>query len=958
MADGDNFLELQFESGESSLSVRRFHVNEMLNELFEVNVIARSHDPNIDLESIVGKAAGFRMHTGYAFALGPERLWTGVCSHMEQVQVEVSDKGESTYFLRIVPDMWLLTQRVGNRIFQRKTLPEIVDAVLAEWKIEPKKILNKKYIPHDYVVQYGETDFAFVCRLLERAGITFHFTFEAKNDTVLTLTDQPERGPVRPGPPIHWVDNPNRSAQLEFVTKVRVTQGVRPGKFTIREYDFRKKPDFPYFSHAEPAPPPEAFYEHYHYHPGDSLRVDPPDGGNGGTPIADDKGKVRTSQQELDGHAGRSLSSVRRSRREVLFQSNCADLAPGMLFSIDRHPRSDLKPSDQLLVRGFTIEGAASDAWTFTGRAVYAKVPYMPDNKTPRPRVAGVQSAVVVGPAGKEIYTDEFGRVRVQFHWDRDGKYDDESSCWMRVSQPWAGTGYGFQLIPRVGHEVLVGYLEGDPDQPIVVGRVYSMLNRVPHKLPDHKTRSTWKSDTSPHDEGFNEIMYEDKKGEELFFVQAQRDLQKLVKREEVERVHDDRLVVVGKDRSAVVKTVDATLVGETYTQQMVSPPSVDDLQILPQKDPKVSPLPTTTEMVKKRVIFTTGKATVAFDDDSISFQADGDIKIHAHGGDAIFEGSTAWLNSIPPTSAPSPGGILTWIAGLFSSTKADKRQILNKHQASRAELKYKALSPDDKKAFDQAISKAKSDDEKAYLRKALAAGRSTAEITAFADRIRGKDATWMQDNLKLTGSSKGTGVQQQFSHSCNATTMQALRGELDPIYALGVHDQNPNMDKVDDLDPNKYNPNLAAEQKAVLESKYNGTLGKMGAGVADARGGTAGRGRWIDDKLNELTPQTGIKYETQKLGPSLSTKQAVANIDTAVRQGAPVPIVIGPTPGSTMHYVLVTGASDAQPTTYTIHDPWSGQTVTRTRDQLENGQIGIGNLNHLSAVEQPTFVN
>src|SRR6202044_2574907 len=115
---------------------------------------------------------------------------------------------------------------------------------------------------------------------------------------------------------------------------------------------------------------------------------------------------------------------------------------------------------------------------------------------------------------------------------------------------------------PRVGHEVLVGYLDGDPDQPLVVGRVYSMLNRVPHKLPDHKTRSTWKTDTSPHDGGFNEIMYEDKKGEELFFVQAELDLQKLVKREEVERIHDDRLVVVGKDRQAVVKTVDATLVG------------------------------------------------------------------------------------------------------------------------------------------------------------------------------------------------------------------------------------------------------------------------------------------------------------------------------------------------------------------------------------------------------------
>jgi type VI secretion system secreted protein VgrG len=957
MADGDPFLDLQLESGESSLSVRRFHVHEGLNDLFEVNLLARSHDPNVDLESIVGKAAGFHLHTGYAHAQTPERLWTGVCSHVEQVQVEVSDKGESTYFLRIVPDLWRLTQRVGNRIFQRKTLPDIVALVLAEWKIEPKKILNETYLPHDYVVQYGETDFSFVSRLLERAGITFHFTFATTAATLLTLTDQPQRGPVRPGPAISWVDHPNRSAQLELVTNVRVTQGVRPGKYTVREHDFRKKPDFPFFSHAAPAAPPEDFYEQYHYRPGGSLRVDPPDGGNGGTPVADDRGKVRASQQELDGGAGRGLASVRRSRREVLFQSNCVDLAPGILFAIDRLPRSDLQPSDQLLVAGFTVEGAAGDLWTFTGRAVYAKYAYVPDLKTPRPRIAGVQSAVVVGPPGKEIYTDELGRVRAQFHWDREGKYDDESSCWMRVAEPWAGAGYGVQLLPRVGHEVLVGYLDGDPDQPLVVGRVYNMLNPVPHKLPDHKTRSTWKGDSSPHDGGFSEILYEDKKSEELLFVQAQRDLQKLVKREEVERVHDDRIIVVGKDRSAVVKTVDATLVGEGFALGMVSPPSADDLAILAQGQPSVSPLATTTEMIANRIVFTTGEATVAFDGDSIAFQAEGDITIHARGGDAIFEGSHAYLNSIPPASAPAPGGGKKKRAGATSAAKRARRQILNPHQIARAELKYKALSPADKKVFDEAAAKAKSPAERSYLRKALAAGRSAAEIQAFAGRIRGKDAIWLRDNLKLTGSSKGTGVQQQFSHSCNATTMQALRGELDPIYSLEVHDQNPDMDKIDDLDPQKYNPSLAAEQRAVLESPYAGKLGAMGGGVADARAGSAGIGRWLDDKLNALTPSTGIHYDTQMVGAGLTETQATANIDAAVRQGAPVPIVIGQNPGETTHYVLVTGASRTQPTTYTLHDPWAGTTMTRTRAQMESGSLGVGGMDHITAVEQPSFV-
>src|SRR5262249_47003271 len=155
-----------------------------------------------------------------------------------------------------------------------KTLPEIVQAVLGEWKIQPKLLLDKKYIQHDYVVQYEESDYHFVCRLLERAGITFYFTFGDK--TVLTLSDEPHPGPAPGGDPIPAVDNPNREAEMDFVTRVHVGQGVRPGKFTIREFDFRKKPDFPYFSKAKPSPAPEDFFEQYHYMPGDSFRVNPP----------------------------------------------------------------------------------------------------------------------------------------------------------------------------------------------------------------------------------------------------------------------------------------------------------------------------------------------------------------------------------------------------------------------------------------------------------------------------------------------------------------------------------------------------------------------------------------------------------------------------------------------------------------------------------------------------------
>jgi type VI secretion system secreted protein VgrG len=166
--------------------------------------------------------------------------------------------------------------------------------------------------------------------------------------------------------------------------------------------------------------------------------------------------------------------------------------------------------------------------------------------------VVGVQSATVVGQAGQEIHTDEFGRVRVQFPWDREGKFDEHSSCWIRVSQGWAGTGYGMLVLPRIGQEVLVGFLQGDPDQPVVVGRVFNAAEQVPYKLPDHKTRSTWKSDSSLGHNGFNEIMFEDLKTKELIYIQAEKDLRKLVK--------NDETITIGHNRQKFV------LVNETET--------------------------------------------------------------------------------------------------------------------------------------------------------------------------------------------------------------------------------------------------------------------------------------------------------------------------------------------------------------------------------------------------------
>ena len=555
-------LELTFASGDDSFSVRRFSVQESISNLFTVSVWACSPNQDVDLETIVGKAATFRSVSGWVYAsLGGARYWTGVVSYIEQLQAEPT--GLSTYALRIVPKLWLLGQRRNYRIFQHLSIPDIVGKILKEWSIEPIwKIDRGKYPKLEYKVQYGETDYALISRLLEEAGIAFTFPDDDKAGSKLMLGDVLHRVAPRAAPPVPYVDNPNQAAEKEFVTRVRLAHEVRPGAHTIRDYDFRN-PVFPLFGDAPKAKPPEDKYEQYHYQPG-SMLVETGKGGD--TPVADDKGVARYVQEAGKDRAERALLGERKGRRSVTFDTNTIDLWPGVIFSIDGHPHAELDSSKKLLVTEFSVEGSPAGEWTMSGKAVFAEVPYRPSLNTQKPHVNGVQSAVVVGPKGQEIHTDEFGRVRVQFPWDREGKLDDGSSCWIRVSQGWAGTGYGMLVLPRIGHEVLVGFLDGDPDQPVVVGRVFNAIEQVPYKLPQHRTRSTWKSDSSLGSNGFNEIMFEDLKGKELVYVQAEKNLRKLVKHDETITVGNNRqkLVVMNELETTGVNRTEVTGVNRT----------------------------------------------------------------------------------------------------------------------------------------------------------------------------------------------------------------------------------------------------------------------------------------------------------------------------------------------------------------------------------------------------------
>jgi type VI secretion system secreted protein VgrG len=541
-------LELAFECGESSLSVRHFRVDEAISKLFTVKVVARSPAADIDLEKIVGKPASLRAITGYKFARdGGARLWTGICRKFELVHGMQPIAGQtplSTYEIEIVPTMWVVTQRTNYRIFQHITIPDIVRKLLAEWRIEARwQITEARYPRLEYKVQYGETDWDFINRLLEEAGISFTFPDDDEKGSRPLFADEPHKAPQRPGPALPFVDKPNESSELEFVTNVHFSHEVRPGAHGVVDYDFRN-PAFQMQAEAQKVKGLESKYEIFDYEPGGFLiETSRPST----TPHADDKGIARYEMTAGKLKAENAQLAIRADQRHIKFTTNTIDIFPGVIFSISGHPHPDVDDVDGFLVTEFSLEGKPESAWDFQGKGTFVDAPYVPIRKTAKPIMHGVESATVVGPPGQEIHTDEFGRIRVQFPWDREGKLNDDSSCWVRVNQGWGGAAYGFAILPRIGQEVLVSYLEGDPEQPVVSSRVYNAISPVPYKLPDRKTESAYRSETSPGGGGYNELRYDDLAGEELFYMQAQRNQRQLIKNDETITVVHDRIKHVEK---------------------------------------------------------------------------------------------------------------------------------------------------------------------------------------------------------------------------------------------------------------------------------------------------------------------------------------------------------------------------------------------------------------------------
>ena len=492
----------------------------------------------------------------------PSRWMSGIVSDFRVTGVEERRVScEAT----VRPWLWLLGNTTDCRIFQKMSVVEIVEEIFSKYDAAKfEKRLEGSYQPREYCVQFDESDLDFVQRLLEHEGI-FYFFEHAEGQHTLVLADSMSK--LKPVPDYETVDFQPRGYPMrsdkEYMTEWLPGTSVRPGTYVHTDYDFEKPGADLMAKSSHPFSHKEAGGENYRQ-PGTHLDI---------------------------GH-GEAIASIRREELQAPHErargeGNVRGLHPGCTFTLQNFPQAD-QNREYLVVRA-DMEltdpefggGAADGVGGFRVQLELAptKLPFRPPRLTPRPVMRGPQTATVVGPSGEEIFTDKYARVKVQFHWDRLGKKDQNSSCFVRVSQGWAGSNWGFIQIPRIGQEVIVEFIEGDPDRPIITGRVYNGAQMPPYGLPGNATQSGFKSNSSKGGGGWNEFRFEDKAGQEEVYFQAQKDhtllikndRSKLVQHDQADRIDHDAKHSVGVDLDEDVGNNKTTSVGVNRTVRIGS---------------------------------------------------------------------------------------------------------------------------------------------------------------------------------------------------------------------------------------------------------------------------------------------------------------------------------------------------------------------------------------------------
>ncbi len=514
-----------------------------------------------------------------------QRYFTGLVRRVAQGE---RDNVFTSYELEITPPAWLLTRRSQSRIFQHVSVPDVLKKVVEGLDVSFE--LQGSFEKRDFLVQYRETDFNFFSRLCEEEG--FYYFFKHSNGGChMVVANTPQSHPDMPAASAliyEMTAGGNRPEDRIFAW--RKAQELRSGKVTLWDHCF----ELPH-KHLEAnktiqdsAKVGEATHkqalgsnqnlELYDWPAGHAKRFDGVDKGGGDN--ASGLGGIPTAGTRL---ATTLMQEEAAAGLVVEGDSKCRQMTSGYKFTVQRHFNAKgsyvalAVDHDAHMATAFRSGESGVLLYENRFRCLPLETPFKPPRETPRPVVHGTQTAVVVGPAGDEIFTDKYGRIKVQFHWDRQGKGDADSSCWVRVATPWAGQQWGMVHIPRVGQEVVIAFEEGDPDRPICVGSVYNADMMPPYKLPDNKTQSGVKSRSSLKGtaENFNEICFEDKKGEELLYIRAEKDQKIAVENDEahwvghdrVKEVDNDETTTIGNDRKETVKNDETITIHNNRTE-------------------------------------------------------------------------------------------------------------------------------------------------------------------------------------------------------------------------------------------------------------------------------------------------------------------------------------------------------------------------------------------------------
>ncbi len=513
--------------GKDDLLPRRIQVYEHLSQPFVIELELLSEDPNIKLSKLLGKNITVSLLTKD----NKKRYFDGVVSAFSHTgQIETQGARLSSYRATLRPWLWLLTRTSNCRIFQEKKVKEIVQEVLKKHsfaEIDYNK-LKGTYETREYCVQYRETDFDFLHRLMEEEGIYYYCEHKNDKHTIVLCDSVSAHDPGTGYATLRYIASGGRAIHgQEDLFHWSVTQHVRSGGFALNAFDF-EKPTTKLLATTNKALEHEHSKLEVYEYPGRYVEK---------------KVGERFTKQRLE--------ALQADSERTVAQTYARGMAAGNTFTLKEYPRTDqngkyLIVSTELDMAEPTYRANAPSEgvdyekpFSCTFESIDSDTPFRPPLITPRGLVMGPQTAVVVGKKGEEIWTDKHGRIKVQFHWDREGKKDENSSCWIRTAQVWAGRGWGGVFIPRIGQEVIVDFLEGDPDRPIITGRVYNGEQKLPYELPKNanksgiQSRSTKKGDKS----AFNELRFDDTKDKEEVYFHAERDFKRVVENNDVLQV-------------------------------------------------------------------------------------------------------------------------------------------------------------------------------------------------------------------------------------------------------------------------------------------------------------------------------------------------------------------------------------------------------------------------------------